>query len=162
MKIRVVSRDFFARIKGTPFELELLINTKIISINSSDGSDSEPPFSEWLRSHRHLLTLNFDDIADEPETKSSGKLVAFSPEMAKAIVKFVGDGELPLLIHCAAGISRSGAVGEVLNWYFNRILTDNAADYVYFERNNRQIIPNALVRKILLQTLDSSGATLAK
>ena len=49
--------------------------------------------------------------------------------------------------------SRSGAVGEVLNWYFNRFLDDRAGDDEDFRRNNRQIIPNPLVRKILLDVL---------
>ena len=61
---------------------------------------------------------------------------------------------MPLLVHCTAGISRSGAVGEVLNWYFNRYLEDNAEDDADFTYNNRQILPNSIVRRIMLQKLD--------
>ena len=154
MKIRVLPRAFFEKIRGTPDEIELLDNSKIISINSSWGWDSEPPFSPALRGHAHLLVLNFDDIANEPETPEDlGRAVMFSPKMAERIMRFVDDGGMPLLVHCAAGISRSGAVGEVLNWYFNRYLTDHKTDYNDFIQNNRQILPNPLVRKIMMKVL---------
>ena len=48
---------------------------------------------------------------------------------------------------------RSGAVGEVLNWYFNRYLERNAADDEDFTQSNRQIQPNTLVRQIMLKVL---------
>ena len=154
MKIRVLPRAFFEKIKGTPEEASLLNTYKVISINSSWGWDSEPPFSPALRGHAHLLVLNFDDIANEPETPEDlGQAVMFSPEMAEQIMRFVDDGRMPLLVHCAAGISRSGAVGEVLNWYFNRYLTDNQTDYDDFTQNNHQILPNPLVRKIMMKVL---------
>ena len=154
MKIRVLPRAFFETIRGTPDEIALLDNSKIISINSSWGCASEPPFSPALRGHEHLLILNFDDVAQEPETPEDlGRLVMFSPEMAERIRRFVDDGRMPLLVHCAAGISRSGAVGEALNWYFNRYLTDNKTDYNDFIQNNRQILPNPLVRKIMMKVL---------
>ena len=73
--------------------------------------------------------------------------------MAHAIMRFVDDGKLPLLVHCTAGISRSGAVGEVLNWYFNRYLETNTADDEDFVENNRQILPNTIVRRIMLEVL---------
>lgn len=83
MKIRVLPRIFFKKVKGTPTEAELLAKAKIISINSSWG----------------------------------------------------------------------GAVGEVLNWYFNRYLERNAADDEDFTQNNRQIQPNTIVRRIMLKVL---------
>ena len=151
MKIRVLPRAFFEKIKGTPTEAELLGKSKIISINSSCGVDDTPPFSPELLNHPHLLTLTFDDICNESATPEAA--ILFNENMAHAIMRFVDDWKFPLLVHCTAGISRSGAVGEVLNWYFNRYLERNAADDEDFVRNNRQIQPNTLVRKILLQNL---------
>ena len=154
MKIRVLSRAFFEKVKGTPTELELLEKSKIISINSSWGFDDTPPFSERFLTHTHLLTLTFDDICNEPETPEDlGNAVLFNEAMALAIMRFVDDGKLPLLVHCTAGISRSGAVGEVLNWYFNRYLEHNAADDEDFTQSNRQIMPNFIVRRIMLKVL---------
>ena len=154
MKIRVLARMFFEKIKGTPTEAELLEKSKIISINSSWGFDDTPPFSEEYLKHPHLLTLTFDDICNEPETSEDlGNAVLFNEAMAQQIMRFVDDGKLPLLVHCTAGISRSGAVGEVLNWYFNRYLENNTADDEDFEQNNRQILPNTIVRRIMLEVL---------
>ena len=154
MKIRVLPRAFFEKIKGTPTEANLLEKYKIISINSSCRFDDTPPFSEEYLNHPHLLSLTFDDICNEPETpEDQGNAVLFNAAMAQLIMRFIDDGELPLLVHCTAGISRSGAVGEVLNWYFNRYLETNTADNEDFVRNNRQILPNTIVRKIMLKVL---------
>ncbi len=154
MKIKVLPRIFFEKVKGTSVEAELLEKAKIISINSSWGFDDTPPFSEELLNHPHLLTLTFDDVCNEPETpEDQGNAVLFNAAMAQQIMRFVDDGELPLLVHCTAGISRSGAVGEVLNWYFNRYLERNAADDEDFTQNNRQIQPNTIVRRIMLEEL---------
>ena len=154
MKIRVLPRAFFEKVKGTPTEVELLEKSKIISINSSWGWDDTPPFSEEYLKHPHLLTLTFDDVCNEPETPEDlGNAILFNEDMAHAIMRFVDDGKFPLLVHCTAGISRSGAVGEVLNWYFNRYLENNTADDEDFEQNNRQIQPNTIVRRIMLKVL---------
>ena len=154
MKIRVLPRAFFEKVKGTPTEVELLEKSKIISINSSWGWDETPPFSESFLQHPHLLTLTFDDICNEPETPEDlGNAILFNEDMAHAIMRFVDDGKFPLLVHCTAGISRSGAVGEVLNWYFNRYLENNTADDEDFEQNNRRIMPNTIVRRIMQKVL---------
>ena len=154
MKIRVLPRAFFEKVKGTSTEADLLEKSKIISINSSWGFDDTPPFSERFLTHPHLLTLTFDDLCNEPETPEDlGNAILFNEDMAHAIMRFVDDGKLSLLVHCTAGISRSGAVGEVLNWYFNRYLESNTADDEDFEQNNRQIMPNTIVRRIMLEVL---------
>ena len=148
------AKSIFEKVKGTPTEADLLEKSKIISINSSWGWDDTPPFSEKYLKHPHLLALTFDDICNEPETPEDlGNAILFNRDMAHAIMRFVDDGKLPLLVHCTAGISRSGAVGEVLNWYFNRYLETNTADDEDFEQNNRQIMPNTIIRKIMLKVL---------
>ena len=82
MKIKVLPRIFFEKVKGTSTEAELLANSKIISINSSWGFDDTPPFSEELLNHPHLLTLTFDDICNEPETpEDQGNAVLFNAAM---------------------------------------------------------------------------------
>ena len=155
MKIRVLPRKFFEQVKGTPTEADLLEKSKIISINSSWGFDDAPPFSESFLKHPHLLTLTFDDLCNEPETPEDlGNAILFNKDMALAIMRFVDDGNLPLLVHCTAGISRSGAVGEVLNWYFNRYLENNTADDEDFEQTNRQIMLNTIIRRIMLKILE--------
>ena len=55
-----------------------------------------------------------------------------------------------IYINCAAGISRSGAVGFVLNEYFNQ---DNYEHYERFKKVNMQIQPNPMVKRILHETI---------
>jgi len=150
MKIRILPRVFFERIKGTEEENHLLEKNKIISINSSWGWDAEPPFSPENLTHRHLLCLTFDDVCNEPDPDDHDKCILFSEQQAEQIMRFADDGAMPLLIHCTAGISRSGAVGEILDWYFNRFIAEKPEDHFYFVQNNKQIIPNSLVRKFFL------------
>jgi predicted protein tyrosine phosphatase len=109
-----------------------------------------------------LLTLTFDDICNEPETPEDlGNAVLFNENMAQQIMRFVDDGKLPLLVHCTAGISRSGAVGEVLNWYFNRFEADDS-DYRKFEIMHPDIVPNPHVRRLLLAELQRNHEKLRK
>ena len=148
MKIRILPRIFFEKIKGTAEEDRLLESYRIVSINSSRGDDSLPPFSERNRNHRNLLCLTFDDVCNEPD---GGDCICFSIRQAEAVMRFAHDSSLPMLIHCSAGISRSGAFGEVLDWYFNRFLMKNEPDHLDFCRINRHIIPNPLVREIMVK-----------
>ncbi len=100
---------------------------------------------------KNVLKLQFDDaVAD-----SAGNLILFNEEMAKQIVAFIADIDKSreLFINCAAGVSRSGAVGEVLNEYFNKYLENNAPDDYYFTLYNRQIQGNSLVRRLLRKAL---------
>lgn len=99
----------------------------------------------------NILKLRFDDAVEDPDRN----LVLFNAEIAAQIVNFIGgiDTSRPLFINCGAGISRSGAVGEVLNDYFNKYLERNDADDEYFRRVNRQIQGNPLVRRILREAL---------
>ena len=154
MKISVLPRIFFEKIKGTAEEDRLLDHYRIISINSSRGDDSLPPFSERNWNHRNLLCLTFDDVCNEPDPEDHDDCALFSTRQAEAVMRFADDGSTPMLIHCTAGISRSGAVGEILDWYFNRYVADNPADHLFFTQNNRQILANPLVRKVFLDHLN--------
>ena len=73
----------------------LLINHKIISIQSSSGWDSVPPFHEEVRSLPNLLCITLDDYFAIPDDEDEKKLVAlFSYEIADQIMRFVDDGKM--------------------------------------------------------------------
>lgn len=95
----------------------------------------------------NILRLQFDDATEDPEKQ----LVLFNTNMAQKIKIFVENinRDMVLFVNCAAGVSRSGAVGDVLNEYYNRYIEFNARDDYYFKQYNRQILPNPLVRKLL-------------
>ena len=76
------------------------------------------------------------------------------PEHADRIMRFVDDGSMPLVVHCTQGVSRSGAVGYVLNRYFNRVLATNEKDYEYFMARNPFIMPNPNVVEVFLRFLE--------
>ena len=99
----------------------------------------------------NILKLRFDDSVFD----SDGTLILFNEALAEEIRQFILriDPERMLFINCGAGISRSGAVGEVLNDYFNKYLESIPADDEYFRRANPQILPNPLVRRILREKL---------
>ena len=146
MEIYVKARSFFEARQGTGLERELFRANRIISINNVSFPAEPPPFSEEFLDAENLLILYFDDV-DE------GFPNAMTPKQAREIVNFVRlEDNRPIIVHCTAGISRSGAVGEVLNWYFNRFEADDS-DYRKFEIMHPDIVPNAHVRRLLLAEL---------
>ena len=152
MRIHVKARSFFEARQGTIRETELFMKYRIISINDISFPAEPPPFSKEYLASRNLLVLYFDDVEDGPN--------AMTAEQAKRIADFAlrpGD-DRPIIVHCSAGISRSGAVGSVLNWYFNRCLADNEADYRAFGLRHPDLVPNAHVWKLLLDELRSRDA----
>lgn len=152
MLIQVRARSFFEARRGGRREVRWLRMHRIISINNVSFPAEPPPFSPEFLDSENLLVLYFDDVEDGP--------AAMTPAQAKRIADFVlrpGDNR-PIIVHCTAGISRSGAVGEVLNWYFNRCLADHEADYREFGLRHPDLEPNAHVRKLLLDELRNRDA----
>ena len=146
MRIDVLPRRFFERIKGTAEESEILATTRVISINSHD---EEPPFSEESLKSPNLLCMFFDDIVESDGVTG----VLFSDKDAQAILDIVCDDSMPVIVHCSAGIARSGAVGEALDLYYNQWRSENTEDHKYFIDNNRQIMPNTIVKRLLMRAI---------
>ena len=157
MKIYVRSKKFFESIKGTPVEKLYVSQYNIISINSPVLHPHKvecPPFSPENLSKSNILILNFHDT-DKPATDC----VLFSEQDVDKIIQFINtiDKNKPLIVHCTAGISRSGAIGYCLNEYFNRMIDSTEStneDYNQFQQlYNNTIIPNILVKRLLLNRL---------
>ena len=156
MKIRVVSQLWFRSNSWdsdpVPVYLrpdaEFWRENNFISIRHSAETD---PNRAIPVDGDNILKLRFDDAVEDPDHT----LVLFDAETAGEIVRFIRriDTRRLLFVNCAAGISRSGAVGEVLNDYFNKYLECNPLDDEYFRRTNRQIQGNPLVRRILREAL---------
>lgn len=103
-------------------------------------------------SGKNVLKLCFDDTTTDDSEKT---LILFDEDMACRIAAFARsiDTMRKLFIDCAAGISRSDAIGEVLNDCFNRYRGNNGTGNEYFKIYNRQICGNPLVLSILRNIL---------
>lgn len=113
----------------------------LISINDTRGTPEVPYFKYQ---HQNVLTIFFDDVEEDIEHGKYGKIEAFSYGHAKQILHFVQANahRKKCLVHCAAGISRSGAVGTFINDYFR-------ADYADFKKRNPHIHPNGHILAML-------------
>ena len=94
--------------------------------------------------------MQFDDI-----TKKEENLILFSDEMADQIIHFAdflieNFPTRQLIVHCDAGVSRSGAVGSVLNDYINTKLGMEEDKKMFWKEHRNLIIPNWYVKSLLL------------
>lgn len=158
MKIKVLPRKFFINIKGTDEEIITFKKCNVISINTPEYKPrnierEDPPFSKKYLDCNNVLIEYFHDW-DKPQDE----VILMSDEDVDKIFDFVCnkiDKDKTLLIHCTAGISRSGAIGYVLNEYFNKYLQKNHKpneDYNMFESDYKnKIIPNSWVKTKLMK-----------
>lgn len=115
----------------------------IISINDTIGGESKSFFGG---NHDNVLIQHFDDVSEDMQLSptNSQQTKAFTYEQAEELVNFVNRNKDKglFLVHCAAGISRSGAVGQFIIDYLN-------GDKEIFKRYNPNILPNPYIRSIL-------------
>lgn len=103
------------------------------------------------------ISLNFWDITDEDYTKIKKRYpeaILFNKSHAKKIINFVRtiyskEDSYPLIIHCSAGISRSGAVGTFACDYAG-------LDYNKFMKMNPYTYANQYVLRMLRNEVDMS------
>lgn len=148
MKIFVVNRSFIR--KQYYKDKTFFYNNNVINIRDHD--DNYP----LINNKSTVLRLIFDDVTDfDRNSKESFKYIFFDKNHANQILDFINqmDKSKDLYVNCYAGISRSGAVGDCLNQYFNVYLENNNIDKEFFKTQNRQIQPNSLVKRILSNTL---------
>ena len=121
-------------------------NKYVISIYSSNDIS---PFPDRY----NILKLQFDDITDEYISNSN--CILFNDIHAKLIHNFIKliKSNLPFYIHCDAGISRSGAIGYMLNEYFNKFINENDEDNMFFINENKHILPNPFIISTLKRQL---------
>jgi len=152
MKISVKGRDYFELIRGTDEESELFASVRVISVNSVRIPE-KPPFSRKFWEADNVLVLSFDDVDDSDPFIFQGS--RFMSEVdAEAIAAFVESPDpRPIVVHCTAGISRSGAIGACLNEYFNRKLSQDETARQAFWIAHPYINPNLHVMKLLWKRL---------
>lgn len=139
MKVLVLSQRQFDKIMvdNNVNDNNVEKNAKIALISITGGFDKH-----YFRiNHKNVLNLEFDDIEED-----IGKYKTMSTEQGQQIISFLESIDkssvVYLLVHCAAGISRSGAVGTFANDYFK-------LDNDVFKRDNPHIHPNGNVMRVL-------------
>ncbi len=153
MKIFVVGKQAFddlMRSKGiTNGNVENNTKAFFISINDCFETGEVPFFSE----RRNVKVMFFDDAErdlNELDTPNKGQQVAkaFTALQAEELLMFIDshkDKDI-CVVHCTAGISRSGAVGTFINEYID-------GDRDAFEKRNPYLHPNNLVLRLLKEAL---------
>ena len=109
-----------------------------ISINYTGDFIKIPYFVE---SGKNVCVLYFDDVdgdtgGQNPMTEHQGR------ELIQFLLEQQVQGKTMCIVHCTAGISRSGAIGAFVNDLFG-------GSYASFVKRNPQIQPNAYVSALL-------------
>jgi predicted protein tyrosine phosphatase len=121
-----------------------LSDVALISINDTHGQWSVSWFDQ---DHSNVIRLWFDDVEQDTDKFSptnQEKVKAFTIEDAKAIRDFIKKNKKQnvFIIHCSAGIARSGACAQFICDYFQ-------CDREEFKRANPYILPNQRVVRML-------------
>lgn len=168
MEITVLPREIIKEFLNDPEERKTLLRDyAIISINTPATNCTVPTgnpekpfkklkykveevlFTEQEIKDNKILVLYFHDI-----TIPSPPLILPTKEHADAIFNFVKEFnyEQKIIVHCSAGKSRSGAVGDVLNEYFNKYksLDVNDNSTAFWAKHQGRIDPNPELRRLLM------------
>jgi protein tyrosine phosphatase len=91
--------------------------------------------------HSNVLNLDFDDVEKDVTLKDGLTYKSFSAQDAAKVIEFIEKNEnKDFIIHCHAGISRSGAIAQFMRDYYPWV------DREYFDTFVRyQILPNSKV-----------------
>lgn len=146
MRVFVVSQIIFDK-----FMIDNNINDKNVEFKSNlvliSITDTMGYHSHYFKSnHKNVLNIMFDDIDEAELHTRMSDCKGMSVEQGKQIISFLETINKKkvktIIVHCAAGISRSGAVGSFINNYFN-------LHYNQFKKDNPHIHPNSRVSMIL-------------
>lgn len=142
MKISVLSKDMFAKYVADGL-VEKNADNRVfyLSINNPDDKDKTP----FREDSDNFKSMWFYDIDNTIVEESTGKIYeVISDEQLKEIYDYIvshKDFDY-FIVHCSAGISRSGAVGSFANDMFGE-------SYSEFKSRNKWISPNTyIIRKL--------------
>lgn len=141
---KVQFQDTLQKNEIDDMNVDEFIRIAFICINDTSGEYYSNPL--FKQDHHNVLNLWFDDVEEDLQVSPTNKEMtkAFTTKQAEKLIEFLDNnqGADTILIHCTAGISRSGAVGQFALDYLN-------GDKETFKINNSHICPNARVLRIL-------------
>lgn len=108
MYSRIEFIDFISSRRINDETVDSFENEYFISIIPTKGPDSKVIF---LRDHRNVITMRFDDVLTNDEKKT-----AITKEQAKELAKFIKGipQNTTVHIHCVHGFSRSTAIATAV------------------------------------------------
>jgi len=115
-------------------------------------------FLEGYAKSPNLLCLTSDGVEEDSDLDDSGdagKVARFRSVMAQRIMKHVGHGSWPVLIHCTECVSRSGTVASVLDRYWSFVWDKKPEDHAHFKRVNQNIVPCPVVGDIFTEYIET-------
>ena len=155
MKILALSKQIFDRLmiekRVTPANVEQQDRILFISINEQEDNltpDYHPYFPE---DKANVKVMYFSDVERDMEVtkldNSGDKIMvyAMTKEQAADLYHFIKHnikGKEAVLIHCTAGVSRSGAIASFIQDFVS-------GSWQLFKQDNPQIQPNAHVYRLL-------------
>lgn len=159
MKVVILSKPEFNKIMSynsiTDDNVEN-VDAMFISINSPNRDEliqgaKTSIYSHFKRHHSNVMIMHFGDYPEEfiQENVDKNPTGLFNAYKAKKLYEFIkkNSNKSIAVVHCGAGISRSGAVGTfIYELYGNDTWED-------FKRLNWKIHPNAYVLKLLREEL---------
>lgn len=134
MTIIILNKDLFEKSVVTKLLNKWSDKAFFISILDPDNKES------YFQDRENYKTVWFYDLEFE-----LGDYKIFNSEIAKELVNFIdrNKDKKTCIIHCTAGVSRSGAIGEFIQ---RKLGTESMKT---FRKRNKHIHPNRLVRKLL-------------
>jgi len=117
----------------------------------SPKDDNQPYISTLCKSsyfekeHPNVKIMYFGDYSNSGEH-------SFTEEQAKELYEFIeaNKDKSMAIIHCGAGISRSGAIGTYVFDYYGK------TTYEKFKRANSKILPNHYVYRLLKEQYEKN------
>jgi predicted protein tyrosine phosphatase len=126
----------------------------IISINSAINRellfDAQTTVqSHFKRQHSNVMIMHFGDYSEEFVNKieHEGPTGIFNDYKAQKLYRFIkaNKHKKTAIVHCGAGISRSGAIGSFIYDLYGK----DDMTWDEFKRKNPQIQPNTHILKLL-------------
>lgn len=142
MIVNILSKPMFEKWIVPKLKENFDKDTMYISILDPDNPNNFFPDSD------NYKTLWFYDL-EEPV----GNYKIFDEDLAKETLDFIlnNKDKKMCVVHCSAGVARSGAVGEFVN---DILGTD---DWSTFKKRNPAILPNTLVKTLLNREYEKRG-----
>lgn len=157
MKILILNKAKFNQFMEYNMITDDNVETKdamFISINSPFNGEllfgaQTTVESYFKRQHSNVMIMHFGDYGEEFVLRNTykGPTGLFNQFKAKKLYEFIkrNKDKSMAIVHCGAGISRSGAVGTFIYDLYGR----DTMTWEEFKRKNPQISPNEYVLKLL-------------